>query len=106
MASALEKSGVIRLCGERDYDLGSNGREWFERLGVDTDALRGFRRSFARRCLDWTERRPHLAGALGAALFARLVALGWVAPLPKTRAVRITHRGAHELEGRFGIAAR
>jgi DNA-binding transcriptional ArsR family regulator len=105
LASALEASGVIRLHGERDYDLGSNGQAWFERLGVDTDALRGVRRSFARRCLDWTERRPHLAGALGAALFSRVVTLGWVAPLPKTRAVRITHLGTRELEGRFGIAA-
>jgi len=72
-------------------------------LGVDADALRGSRRSFARRCLDWTERRPHLAGALGAALLSRLLALGWVARLPETRAVRITHRGARELEGRLGI---
>jgi DNA-binding transcriptional ArsR family regulator len=106
LASKLEAAGVIRVRGERDYELGPSGRAWFEGLGVDTDALRGARRAFARRCLDWTERRPHLAGALGAALSARLVALRWIAPLPETRAVRITHRGARELEGRLGIAAR
>jgi hypothetical protein len=105
LATRLETSRVIRPRGERDYELGPDGRAWFGRLGVDTDALHGSRRSFARRCLDWTERKPHLAGALGAALFSRLLALGWIAPLPRTRALRITHRGTRELEDRFGIVA-
>ncbi len=105
LAKALETSRVIRVRGERDYELGPEGQAWFKRLDVDTDALRGLRRSFARRCLDWTERKPHLAGPLGATLFARLVALGWVASLPRTRALRITHRGAREMEDRFGIVA-
>ena len=103
LAQALERSRAIRARGEREYELGPDGRAWFARLGVDTDALRGARRAFARRCLDWTERRPHLAGALGAALLSRVVALGWVAPRPGSRALRITHRGARELEARFGI---
>jgi DNA-binding transcriptional ArsR family regulator len=106
LTSALERSRVIRLRGERDYELGPEGPIWFETLGLDAAALCRSRRTFARRCLDWTERRPHLAGALGAALFSRLMALGWVVRLPKTRALRITHRGAGELEGRFGILAR
>jgi DNA-binding transcriptional ArsR family regulator len=106
LTSALERSRVIRLRGERDYELGPEGPIWFEALGLDAAALCRSRRTFARRCLDWTERRPHLAGALGAALFSRLMALGWVVRLPKTRALRITHRGAGELEGRFGILAR
>jgi DNA-binding transcriptional ArsR family regulator len=106
LASTLERSRMIRLRGERDYELGPEGPIWFEALGLDTAALRRSRRAFARRCLDWTERRPHLAGALGAALFSRLMELGWVVRLPKTRALRITHRGAGELEGRFGILAR
>jgi DNA-binding transcriptional ArsR family regulator len=106
LTSALERSRVIRLRGEQDYDLGPEGPIWFEALGLDAAALCRSRRRFARRCLDWTERRPHVAGALGAALFSRLMALGWVVRLPKTRALRITHRGAGEMEGRFGILAR
>lgn len=105
LATVLEASRVIRTCGERDYDLGPEGQAWFERLGVDTAAVRRSRRLFARRCLDWTERKPHLAGALGAALFLRLVSKGWLAPLPRTRAVRITHRGAREMQDQFGIVA-
>ncbi len=106
LTSAFEKSRMIQLRGERDYELGPEGPIRFEAFGLDTAALRRFRRRFARRCLDWTERRPHVAGALGAAILSRLMALGWVARLPKTRALRITSRGAGELEGRFGILAR
>jgi DNA-binding transcriptional ArsR family regulator len=104
LAAALESSRVIRRCGDTEYEFGPKGEAWFENLGVDVEALRRGRRSFARQCLDWTERRPHLAGALGAALCARLLALGWVARRPKTRALRITQPGVREFRRRFGIA--
>jgi DNA-binding transcriptional ArsR family regulator len=103
LTSALERSRVIRVRGERDYELGPEGAAWFEAFGLDITALRRSRRSFARRCLDWTERRPHVAGALGTALAARLITLEWIARIPRTRALRITHRGMRELERRFGI---
>jgi DNA-binding transcriptional ArsR family regulator len=103
LARVLETAGAIRAVGEREYELGPRGQRWFRRLGIDTDALRGSRRSFAHRCLDWTERRPHVAGTLGAALLGRVVALGWVARRKRTRALRITHLGAQELERRFAI---
>jgi DNA-binding transcriptional ArsR family regulator len=102
---ALEQSQVLRPCREREYGLGPHGERWFAGLGVDVDALRGSRRSFARRCLDWSERRPHLAGALGAALCSRLLAMGWVARRPKTRALRITERGQREFRERWHIGA-
>ncbi len=105
LARALEVSKVIEPRGELDYELGSRGKAWFANLSVDLDALRHRRRSFARQCLDWTERRPHLAGALGAALCARLLALKWIARRPKTRALRITLLGARELHVRFGISS-
>jgi DNA-binding transcriptional ArsR family regulator len=101
---ALEHAQVIRAVGERDYELGRDGSKWFVSLGVDVEAIRNTRRRFARSCLDWTERKPHLAGALGAALCARLLALGWMAHRPKTRALRLTERGERELRSRFGIA--
>jgi DNA-binding transcriptional ArsR family regulator len=104
LTGALEQAGVLRRCGDADYELGKNAGVWCDELRLDVAALRSARRSFARQCLDWTERRPHLAGALGAALCARLVDLGWIARRPRTRAVRITHAGARELQRRFGIA--
>jgi DNA-binding transcriptional ArsR family regulator len=104
MASVLEQRKVIRACGEREYAVSREGRRWFATLGVDVEQLQGMRRSFARRCLDWTERRPHLAGALGAALFSRMLELGWVARRRESRVVRITHSGERELGNRFGVA--
>jgi DNA-binding transcriptional ArsR family regulator len=103
ISSALEKSAVIRRRGECDYELGRAGRGWFANLGIDVDALRRSRRAFARQCLDWTERRPHIAGALGAALCSRIIALGWIARRRDTRALRITHHGARELRSRLGL---
>jgi DNA-binding transcriptional ArsR family regulator len=105
MTRALEERKVIRAVGEREYELGADGRRWFVELGVDVDGLRQTRRAFARRCLDWTERRPHLAGALGAAMFSRMLQAGWIARRRETRVVRITHVGAKELPGRLGIVA-
>jgi len=105
LSGALEKSEVIRRHGERDYELGRAGRAWFANLGIDVDALRQSRRAFARKCLDWTERRPHIAGALGAALCSRLISLGWIARRRETRALRITHHGARELHSRLGLTA-
>jgi DNA-binding transcriptional ArsR family regulator len=105
LTEALKSARVIRPRGERDFELGARGKLWFGNLGVELGSLKPSRRYFARQCLDWTERRPHLAGALGAALLSRLMALGWFARLPKTRALRITHRGARELQTRFGISA-
>ena len=89
----LESFGAIRPSGEWEYELGRNGDDFFGNIGVDIDAARRGRRAFARRCLDWTERKPHLAGALGAALFARLIDLGWVARKRDSRIVRLTHLG-------------
>jgi DNA-binding transcriptional ArsR family regulator len=105
LAKALQNSKVIRTNGSRDYKLGPKGATWFAELGIDALALVRSRRTFARRCLDWTERKAHLAGALGAALFSRMLEAGWIARRHGTRAVRITHRGARELQTRFGVTA-
>jgi DNA-binding transcriptional ArsR family regulator len=93
----MESSGAIRPCGEWEYELGKTGDPFFTGLGVNVNGLRHGRRAFARRCLDWTERKPHLAGALGAALFARLLAMGWLARTKDSRIVRVTHLGEKKL---------
>lgn len=100
---ALENLKVIRLRGDREYKIGPRGGKWFADMEIDVNALRRTRRTFARRCLDWTERKPHLAGALGAALFARMMASGWLARRRGTRALRVTERGVREFRKRFGV---
>ena len=67
------------------------------------DGAQASRRAFARYCVDWTERRPHLAGALGAAIAARLLELEWVTRRPGSRALSITPAGGRELRARFGV---
>jgi DNA-binding transcriptional ArsR family regulator len=104
LACSLETSGVLHPRAEREYELGRHGSAWFAKLGIDVDSLRRSRRTFARQCTDWTERRPHVAGTLGAALFSRLVALGWIARRRDTRALRITQEGVRELQNRLGLS--
>jgi DNA-binding transcriptional ArsR family regulator len=86
------------------------GVEWFARLGIDTDAIARQRRTFCRPCLDWSERRYHLAGALGAALLSRFQKLGWVRLEKQSRIVRITPAGDRALQSLLkdeaGMAAR
>ena len=103
LTQTLEDRRIIQGNGKRDYELGREGQRWFGNFGIDVGRLRHSRRCFARKCIDWTERRPHLAGALGAALYSRLLALGWIARRRETRAVRITAEGLRELRVQFGL---
>jgi DNA-binding transcriptional ArsR family regulator len=71
-------------------------------LGIDLDPTHG-RRPLCRTCLDWSERRPHLAGRLGAALCRRALELGWIETRPHSRAVAVTGIGRQGFLRRFGI---
>jgi hypothetical protein len=79
------------------------GTAFLGEFGVALADARKSRRPFCRPCLDWSERRPHLAGALGAALLARSFDLGWVARVRDTRAIAITPRGRQGYQASFGI---
>ena len=71
-------------------------------FGLNIGALEKTRRRFAGACLDWTERKPHLNGALGAAVTARLLGLGWIERGARRRAVRVTPAGREGLAATFG----
>jgi DNA-binding transcriptional ArsR family regulator len=77
------------------------GERWFRRLRIDTAALANQKRAFCRACLDWSERRHHLAGALGAALLARFIDLGWARRARDSRVVVVTAIGQRELDRLF-----
>jgi DNA-binding transcriptional ArsR family regulator len=84
--------------------LGPAAEPVFAEFGITLkDALKG-KRSPVYACRDWTERRPHLGGGLGAALWARFVETGWVQRKPGTRAVLVTPKGRRALEERLGIS--
>jgi hypothetical protein len=80
-----------------------DGDRFFTELGVDLAGAAGRRRRFCRPCVDWSERRPHLGGAVGAALAQRCFALGWIARIKDSRAVAITAPGHAGFRGQFGI---
>jgi hypothetical protein len=79
------------------------GEEFLLGFGLDMRRIGQGHRTFCRPCLDWSERRPHLAGAVGAALAARCFELGWIARIRDTRALRISPHGQHGLADTFGI---
>lgn len=88
---------------ESGLELTRAGAAWFADLGVEVEAAGRGRRAFARPCLDWSERRPHLAGALGAALLSRLLALDWLARRADGRALRLTVAGRQGLRRELAL---
>ncbi len=98
LTGAFEQKGLLVARNEREYDLTPSGEEFLGQWRIDIGALRGMRRSFARRCLDWTERRDHLAGALGAAVCQKLFEFRWITPDAKSRIVYVSPTGRRHLE--------
>jgi DNA-binding transcriptional ArsR family regulator len=86
------------------YDLTSAGVNALEALGVDVVAMRALRRRFAFACIDWSERRPHIGGALGAVLLSIALKKGWVLQDLDSRALEVTARGRLDLLARFGLS--
>ena len=94
VTDGLRELGVVTPA----WELGPHGRSWFAGLGIDVRP--SSRQPLLRPCLDWTERREHLAGALGDALCAALLEQNWVTRRPGTRAVSLTDQGRHALAER------
>jgi DNA-binding transcriptional ArsR family regulator len=104
IATSLEGRGFLTVAANsppaKFYNVTDAGWQWFAEFGIDTSLTR---RLLARRCLDWTERRHHLAGPLGVQLLSRLVALNWVERDRETRAVTVTRAGTDGFRQRLGI---
>jgi DNA-binding transcriptional ArsR family regulator len=88
-----------------DYRLTERGAETLTAFGVDIRAAASGRRPLVGYCVDWSEQRHHLAGALGAAIHRRLLERGWISPAPPGRAVSLTPAGAAGLRAAFGFVA-
>ncbi len=81
IAEALQRREFIVSDGGNRYRVTKSGRAWFEHIGISISAAQLKRPRFAKCCLDWTERRHHIAGDLGSAMLARFRELKWIAPL-------------------------
>ena len=94
---------TLPIVGDGTYQLSVEGEKAMTGLGVDVATARAQRRLFACSCLDWSMRRPHLAGALGAAVLQAVISRKWVSQDLDSRALTVTPKGRKELSGRFGI---
>lgn len=84
--------------------LTAAGREGFAGLGVDVERIDALRRPTTRACLDWTERRHHLAGALGAAIASLCIEAEWVVRRPGSRGIRVTEAGAGVFHRQWSVS--
>lgn len=102
IADALVTRGFLIADGAY-FHMTSSGENWLATFGVDVEALKGTRRVLARCCFDWSERRHHIGGALGAALLKCLLESGCVVRMPEGRTVRLTVTGRMVLEKELGL---
>jgi len=92
----LVAARIVETRGEH-LRLARRGRRFFAERGIDIDALTQSRRPLCRSCLDWSERRTHLAGALGAAIFRAILAKKWAAHDRRSRVVRFAAGGEDKI---------
>jgi DNA-binding transcriptional ArsR family regulator len=100
LTDAMLERDLIAPAG---FEPTHRGAEWLGGLDIHVSDLHRERRVLARPCLDWSERRDHLAGAVGAALASSLLDRGWVVRMEGTRAVRLTLRGREGLYRTIGL---
>jgi len=103
IADAFRQRKLLVARPERTYALTEDGRSWLRDFGIEIPEKQERQSRFARSCLDWTERRHHLAGQLGSELLCRFRQLRWIAPMRDTRAVRVTLEGERKFASTFGL---
>jgi DNA-binding transcriptional ArsR family regulator len=101
VTQALVARGVLHA-DDHGFALSAAAPGWLGVLDIDLDRLRQGRRAVTRQCQDWSERRPHLAGALGAAIADRFLEQGWIRRDRDSRAVALTEAGRAALARIFG----
>jgi DNA-binding transcriptional ArsR family regulator len=102
LTEAFVENGFIQHHGEA-YEVTRTGEQWFHSFGIDCTPLQHRHRTFARACLDWSERKPHVAGSLGAALLERLLALKWIVRVRGSRMVKVTDLGRQHFQNELGL---
>jgi DNA-binding transcriptional ArsR family regulator len=99
----FEQLGWLKLVPDA-YDITPTGERALAMFGIDIEATRALRRRFAYGCVDWSERKPHLAGALGAALVQVALKRKWFTQDLDSRALRVTRNGERDLKRHFGVS--
>ena len=99
----LERDWLTAESSRGGYEVTELGGKAFDDLGIDVDATHALRRRFACPCIDWSERRPHLGGSLGAAFLKAVLQKRWFIRHLNSRALEVTLDGRRELQARFGL---
>jgi DNA-binding transcriptional ArsR family regulator len=86
-----------------NFEVSKKGEKWFKDLGLDLEEIKQQRRSYLRPCLDWSERRYHIAGALPAALLDKMLEEDWIRRTKNSRAVVITAEGQKKMRKYFKL---
>lgn len=105
LTDAFVARKYVVLDDDEAAEITTAGVRVFTKLGIELPTLRSARRHACRLCLDWTERRPHIAGALGAAMTKRYFDLGWTERMKRSHAVIVTPLGRQRFRETFGIDA-
>ncbi len=101
LVTAMKEQGVL-ASGQKEFIVTEDGTGWLREFGIEVDELKRQRRAFARKCLDWSERQHHLAGALGSALLQELLKRKWLIRRSE-RVVGVTLDGRRHFSNFFGI---
>jgi DNA-binding transcriptional ArsR family regulator len=102
VTEALEEKKIISK-SDGHYNITKKGWAWLTEFGITNDALENKRRPVTRQCLDWSERRPHLAGQLGAALLEKMFEKKWLRKVKLSRELVVTSKGSSEIYDLLGI---
>ncbi len=102
ITNSLLDNKIIEISG-KDYEVTLSGKKWFSKMGLNINIIKLQKRSFAHQCLDWSERKHHIAGALGASLLDIMIKKDWIRKKKNSREVIITSFGKMELNNRLNI---
>jgi DNA-binding transcriptional ArsR family regulator len=102
IAHSLLRKSLLEIRG-REFAITQKGGKWLDRFGLDLSSITSARRKLAPLCLDWSERKDHIGGALGAILAERMLEASWIKRERESRVVNVTPKGKLELRATFGI---
>ncbi len=100
--TALINTDILTI-NAKTYQVSTKGKEWFASNGIKVEELQKQKRSFAHQCLDWSERKHHLAGALGAALLSEMLKKDWLRKVKNSRELIITTKGKTAFKTQLNI---
>ncbi|MDO5988061.1 winged helix-turn-helix domain-containing protein [Flavivirga amylovorans] len=102
ITDSLIDNRIIEI-SDKNYRVTKYGKKWFHGIDINTDTIQLKKRSFAHQCLDWSERKHHIAGALGASILEKMVEKDWIRKKPNSRELMITSHGKIQLKNRLNL---